>query len=55
MVVPAHPVLDGYCRAVRATCCLVRDLVLAGCVCEVCPPLPYRGPAHRCNARPPSS
>ena len=26
--------LNGYCRAVRATCCLVRDMVLAGSVCE---------------------
>ncbi|KAK9845848.1 hypothetical protein WJX81_004103 [Elliptochloris bilobata] len=29
-----HPVLSGYCRAVRATCCVVRDMVLTGCVCE---------------------
>lgn len=26
--------LNGYCRAVRATCCLVRDMALAGAVCE---------------------
>lgn len=31
-----HLVVSGYCRAVRATCGIVRDTVLAGCVCEVC-------------------
>ena len=28
--------LSAFCRAVRATCGIVRDMVLAGCVCEVC-------------------